>query len=107
MRTAFLSANPIGSAGLELFEFQDPRPEERSCFETDYRRGGYFHIALTVDNIDNVVATVMSQGGKSIGPIMPISRSHKATYVTDKWGNVIELMTARFEDIVAEAKDNK
>ncbi|KAH8721717.1 Glyoxalase/Bleomycin resistance protein/Dihydroxybiphenyl dioxygenase [Ilyonectria robusta] len=104
LRTAFLGAGSAGAAGLELFEFEDPKIESgcTANFARDYKRGGYFHIAITTADVDEMAERVEQNGGKRIGPNMPLSLKHKACYVEDKWGNVIELISGSFEDIIAD-----
>jgi catechol 2,3-dioxygenase-like lactoylglutathione lyase family enzyme len=62
--------------GLELFEFIDPpyrRPasahdSDPSAFTPEiYARGGFFHIALTVLDIDATCASIILNGGHQIG----------------------------------------
>ncbi|KAF7557155.1 hypothetical protein G7Z17_g945 [Cylindrodendrum hubeiense] len=104
MRVAFLSTGSPGAAGLELFEFEDPRigPGCEANFGRDYKRGGFFHIAVTTVDVEAMAEKVEGNGGKRIGPIMPISIKHKACYVEDKWGNVIELISGSFEEFLSD-----
>ena len=94
--------------GFELFEFIDPPyssqlsvPEQKSPAFTPamYARGGFFHIALTVEDIDATHAKVVSNGGIQIGDTIEMG-SDKASYIKDPWGNVIELLTRGFVDFV-------
>ncbi|KAH7148223.1 Glyoxalase/Bleomycin resistance protein/Dihydroxybiphenyl dioxygenase [Dactylonectria macrodidyma] len=103
-RVAFLSAGSAGVAGLELFEFEDPSIESgcEANFLRDYKRGGYFHIALTTADVNATAEKVEQNGGKRIGPNMPLSLNHVACYVEDKWGNAIELITGSFEEIISD-----
>jgi catechol 2,3-dioxygenase-like lactoylglutathione lyase family enzyme len=96
----FLSAG--NGVGIELFEFQDPKiePGSEASFEKDYKRGGFFHFAVTVDDIRAVVDKVAANGGKTHGPVISIFQ-YEAAYVQDPWGNVIELLTASFERVMA------
>lgn len=94
--------------GLELFEFIDPpyrgpssvtqsgHPEfTAQCFTM----GGFFHIAFTADDVDTLCQKVVSNGGRQIGETVALGRD-RALYLMDPWGNVIELLTRRFIDIV-------
>ena len=96
----FLSAG--NGVGIELFEFQKPRiaPGGEANFEQDYKRGGLFHFAITVDDIRAVVEKVAKSGGKTYGPVIGIFE-YEAAYVQDPWGNIIELLTASFERVMA------
>lgn len=107
-RTAFLGAGSAGGAGLELFEFEDPRIESgcEANFGRDYKRGGYFHVALTTTDVNATAEKVERNGGKRIGPNMRLSLNHVACYVEDKWGNVIELITGSFEEIISDRQNS-
>lgn len=94
--------------GLELFEFIDPpyrRPvsisEQGSPNYTPemYARGGFFHIAITVGDVDVTCRNVVSTGGQQIGKTIQMG-SDKALYLMDPWGNVIELLTRDFVNVV-------
>ena len=100
VRTAYLSAG--NGIGFEQFEFQEPQIQAGSeaKFERDYHRGGFFHAAVTTNDIDGLADRVVKAGGKLIGETICIY-ADKARYVEDPWGNVLELMTASFEQIMS------
>lgn len=100
VRMAYLSAG--NGVGVELFQFTDPQmgAGEEANFEKNYFRGGFFHIAITTPDLESTLEKVVANGGKKIGNTVPIY-GHTAAYVSDPWGNVIELITGSFERIMA------
>ncbi|KAB5513622.1 hypothetical protein GE09DRAFT_628820, partial [Coniochaeta sp. 2T2.1] len=88
--------------GLELFQFEDPKIEPgcEANLERDISRGGFFHMALTTDDIDGLTEKIVKNGGKVLGEKVPIYE-HEAVYVEDPWGNVVELLSASFERIMS------
>jgi catechol 2,3-dioxygenase-like lactoylglutathione lyase family enzyme len=89
--------------GLEVFEFLDPKtyvPAE--CFE--YHRGGFFHICVTDADPDILADKVVQAGGKRIGVTVESSgKGTKCLYVSDPWGNVIEILDISFERLATLA----
>lgn len=95
---------PGTGTGIELFEFQDPKtqPGAEASFERDYTRGGFFHVALRTSDINESLGRMVQAGGKKIGETVALGPHHQACYAEDKWGNVIELLSANFEQIASE-----
>lgn len=90
------------SVGFEIYEFQDPKttvPKVTNDEQFDYARGGFFHIAITVADPDTVVKKCIETGGKQIGETIEMF-GEKALYAADPWGNVIELLSCSFEQLV-------
>ncbi|KEF51674.1 uncharacterized protein A1O9_12309 [Exophiala aquamarina CBS 119918] len=94
--------------GFELFEFIDPpyrrlvpvSERDPSAFTPEmYCRGGFFHIAITVEDVGATCEIVISNGGTQIGKTIKMG-SDRALYLKDPWGNVIELLTRNFVDVV-------
>lgn len=100
VHVAYLSAG--NGVGVELFEFMDPKmdTDTQANFEKTYFHGGFFHMAVTVPDLDATCAKVLKAGGRKIGESVPIF-GHTAAYVADPWGNVVELITASFERIMS------
>lgn len=101
--------------GFELFEFIDP-PYCSPVSSLDnnpaaltpamYARGGFFHIGLTVADIDATCASIISSGGHQIGETIRMG-SDRTLYVKDPWGNVLELLTRSFVDVVTDNNSMK
>ncbi|OAA57406.1 hypothetical protein SPI_07065 [Niveomyces insectorum RCEF 264] len=100
VRMAYLSAG--NGVGVELFQFSDPgmAAGEEANFEKNYFRGGIFHIAVTTPDIDETVKKVVANKGRKIGDTVNVF-GHHAAYIADPWGNVVEVITASFERIMA------
>ncbi|KAM5345242.1 hypothetical protein ACJ41O_011104 [Fusarium nematophilum] len=90
------------TSGLELFEFHNPRmaPGTEANFERDYTRGGFFHVAVVTSDLEDTCRRVIQAGGRRVGPTMDVTSEHMACYVEDRWGNIIELVSASFEHIL-------
>ncbi|CAO2652687.1 Nn.00g020980.m01.CDS01 [Neocucurbitaria sp. VM-36] len=88
------------SVGFEVFEFIDPPHQPVREFE--YARSGFFHIAVTSPDVDGAVTRVLeSEGGSQIGQTVSMGGEEKAAYVSDPWGNVVELLSCSFEALMA------
>jgi len=84
--------------GFEIFEFQDPEYKKQQEFE--YNRGGFFHIAVTVPDVDALVKKVEKFGGKQIGETLNVY-GEQALYIADPWGNVVECVSCSFTQLVS------
>ncbi len=93
------SANGVG---IELFEFIEPATElckeEEDNFE--YWKTGYFHIALTEPNIEELADKIALSGGKRRTDIMESvpGSSKKICFCEDPFGNVIEIYSHSYEE---------
>lgn len=99
------SANGVG---IELFEFIEPaavsRQEEENNFE--YWKTGYFHIALTEPNIEELADKIALSGGKRRTDIMELvpGSGKKICFCEDPFGIVIEIYPHRYEQFWANAQ---
>lgn len=99
------SANGVG---IELFEFIEPaavsRQEEENNFE--YWKTGYFHIALTEPNIEEIADKIALSGGKRRTDIMELvpGSGKKICFCEDPFGNVIEIYSHSYEQFWANAQ---
>lgn len=86
---------------LELFEFKNPKMKlgEEFNFSRDYNKGGFFHLAITTDDVEGLCEKIFEKGGRKVGPLMQPFQ-YNCYYVEDKWGNVLELMDFTLEDVV-------
>jgi catechol 2,3-dioxygenase-like lactoylglutathione lyase family enzyme len=92
------------SIGFEIFEFKDPKYKEmgKAGFgEEKYARGGFFHIGVTAPEPDAVCEKVVKAGGKKIGETVELFDGDTALYMQDPWGNVIEVLSCSFEQLMA------
>jgi catechol 2,3-dioxygenase-like lactoylglutathione lyase family enzyme len=94
--------------GIELFEFIEPaavsRQEEENNFE--YWKTGYFHIALTEPNIEEIADKIALSGGKRRTDIMELvpGSGKKICFCEDPFGNVIEIYSHSYEQFWANAQ---
>jgi len=86
------------SVGFEVFEFVDPPHEPAPAFE--YNRSGFFHIAVTAPDPEAVCERAVKEGGKQIGETVDMGEE-RALYLSDPWGNVVEVLTCSFEHLMA------
>jgi catechol 2,3-dioxygenase-like lactoylglutathione lyase family enzyme len=97
VKVAWLSTG--NSVGFEVFEFIDPPHVPKPAFE--YNKSGFFHIAVTTPDIDEAVKRVVENGGRQVGETVGMGKGEQAAYVSDPWGNVVELLTCGFEALLA------
>jgi hypothetical protein len=99
VKVAFLSTG--NSVGFELFEFIDPPHQPKSNDDFEYQRSGFFHIAVTAPDVDEALRVAVENGGKQIGETVDVGDGEKALYVSDPWGNVVEVLSCSFEGLMA------
>lgn len=88
-----LPGNGPDGPTLEIFQYS---PAEEAAAPSIHRPG-YGHIAFSVENVAEARATVLEQGGSSVGEVvelrLPTGESVEWCYVADPEGNGIELQT--------------
>ena len=87
------------SVGFEVFEFIDPQHQPDPEFV--YNRSGFFHIAVTAPDVDAACARAVENGGKQVGETVDMGGGEKALYLSDPWGNVVEVLSCSFEHLMA------
>lgn len=87
------------SVGFEVFEFIDPPHQPKPDFE--YCRSGFFHIAVTAPDVDAACRRAVEHGGKQVGETVNMGGDEKALYLSDPWGNVVEVLSCSFEHLMA------
>ncbi|MEN1889715.1 VOC family protein [Streptomyces mirabilis] len=91
IRMAVLS-NPAGGA-IELTERVGSAPQHFADPFEGAGVQGYFHWALTVDDLDTTIATAVACGARAISPPAPARRPGiRFAYVADPEDNLIELL---------------
>jgi catechol 2,3-dioxygenase-like lactoylglutathione lyase family enzyme len=96
-----LSANGVG---IELFQFLDPPVSEP---EEDFRywRPGVFHICVTDPDLEELVARIVSGGGRQrtkIWTFLP-GRPYRLVYCEDPFGIVIEAFSHSYAETFSNA----
>jgi catechol-2,3-dioxygenase len=98
------SANGVG---IELFQFIEPAAESRAQEESnfEYWKTGYFHIALTEPNIEELADKIASTGGKLRTDVMEVvpGSGKKICFCEDPFGNIIEIYSHSYEQFWANA----
>ncbi len=91
--------------GFELFEFLEPKPERRAD-TMEYWKNGFFHVAFTHHDVDAKVNEIVENGGKKRSQIWELvpGEKVKVCYCEDPFGNVIEIMSHRYEQVLANTE---
>jgi catechol 2,3-dioxygenase-like lactoylglutathione lyase family enzyme len=89
------SANGVG---FEIFQFVEPKAELRED-NFDYWKNGFFHIAVTEPNIEELVKRISSSGGKQRSEIFELvpGSGKRICFCEDPFGNIIEIYTHSYE----------
>lgn len=85
--------------GLEIFQFVDPAiPNTEAAGE--WRRR-FFHICITHPDVAALRGRIVQEGGVARTKVMSLRNNSpvKLCYCSDPFGNVIELMSSRYEQI--------
>lgn len=108
VKVAWLSSG--NGVGFEVFEFIDPphkpsSPRPPSSDSFDFARAGFFHIAVTAPDPEEVVTRAVQEGGRQVGEMVGVGKGgiEKAGYVCDPWGNVVEVLSCSFEGLLANS----
>jgi len=90
--------------GFELFEFLGPKPERRED-TMEYWKNGFFHIAITDPDVPGKVAEIVAEGGLQRSDIWSLFPGEtpdiQVCYCEDPFGNVIEMISHRYESALA------
>jgi len=101
VQVAWLSSG--NSVGFELFEFEDPKAEQRPD-NFEYWKTGVFHICFSDPNIEELCKKITDNGGRQLTEILEVNNSkpfHKIAYCQDPFGNIIEIFTYSYEQFIA------
>jgi catechol 2,3-dioxygenase-like lactoylglutathione lyase family enzyme len=101
MRMAWLvSENHVG---FEIIEYVEPEAQRRQD-NFEYWKSGITHFCITDPNIEELCHKITEQGGKqrsNIWEIIP-NKGYKISFCEDPFGNIIEIYSNAFEDLVTE-----
>ena len=104
VKVAWLSTG--NGVGFELFEFIDPPTKSAEeitknwSLEEQYQRGGYFHIGVTAPDPDAVAKECCEDGATRVGETIMAYDGETALYLRDPWGNVVEVLSCSFEQLL-------
>ena len=95
----------VNGVGIELFEFIEPKSEQRKD-NFEYWKTGFFHIAVTEPNIEQLAGKIASCGGKKRTQVMELvpGSGKKICFCEDPFGNIIEIYSHSYEQFWANAK---
>ena len=97
------SANGIG---IELFQFVEPKVEHReNDTNFEYWKTGFFHIAITDPNVEEIADRIAASGGKKRTNVMefPSGSGKKICFCEDPDGNIIEIYSHSYEQFWANS----
>lgn len=88
--------------GFELFEFLEPAPERRED-TMEYWKNGFFHLAITDPDVEGKVREVVAQGGRQRSKVWDLfpGEGISVCYCEDPFGNVLEIISHRYEQVLA------
>jgi catechol 2,3-dioxygenase-like lactoylglutathione lyase family enzyme len=88
--------------GFELFEFLEPTPERRGD-SMEYWKNGFFHLAITATDVAAKVAEIVKNGGLQRSKIWELfpGEDIRVCYCEDPYGNVLEIISHRYEQALA------
>lgn len=104
VKMAWLSTG--NGVGFEIFEFIDPPTKSADeinanwSLEEQYQRGGYFHIGVTAPDPEAVAERACQDGAARVGETITMYDGEKALYIRDPWGNVVEVLSCSFEQLM-------
>jgi catechol-2,3-dioxygenase len=89
------SANGVG---IELFQFMEPRAEQRED-NFEYWKTGFFHIAVTEPEVEQLAGKIASSGGKKRTEVLELSQGSgkRICFCEDPFGNIIEIYSHSYE----------
>ena len=95
----------VNGVGIELFEFIEPKSEQRKD-NFEYWKTGFFHIAVTEPDIEELADKIASDGGKKRTQLMELvpGSGKKICFCEDPFGNIIEIYSHSYEQFWANAK---
>jgi catechol 2,3-dioxygenase-like lactoylglutathione lyase family enzyme len=99
MRMVWLSSG--NQVGFEMFEYIDPKAERR-IDNFEYWKSGFFHICVTDPNIEELCKRISDSGGRQRSRIWDVDpdKGYKIAFCEDPFGNVIEIYTHSYEQLV-------
>ena len=86
--------------GFEVFQFVEPDTLAAAAGNAEWR-SGFFHIALTHPDVPAMAARIAAAGGRQRSPVLYNfeDESHCICYCEDPFGNVVEIMSTRYEQL--------
>jgi glyoxylase I family protein len=79
---------------IEFFEFHTPKVPKDS-YKTDYRTGGWKHLAFEVEDIDMEVRRLKDKGVHVRYPVQTLANGARMVYFDDPDGIMLELIQPR------------
>ena len=100
MRMAWLVSENL--IGFEIIEYVEPQAQRRQD-NFEYWKSGITHFCMTDPRIESYVKRLQSMGKQrsNIWEIIP-NKGYKISFCEDPFGNIIEIYSNAFEDLVTE-----
>lgn len=99
MRMSWLvSENHVG---LEIIEYIEPKSQKRKD-NFEYWKSGITHICITDPQIEDLCEKISKHGGKQTSRVWDIvpTKGYKIAFCEDPYGNVIEIYSNSYEEII-------
>lgn len=95
------SANGVG---IELFQFFEPKAELRND-NFEYWKTGFYHVAITEPQIEELAKKIANSGGKLRTGILELvpGSGKKICFCEDPFGNIIEIYSHSYEQFWANS----
>lgn len=58
-------------------------------------------MAVTAPDVEAACQRAIEHGGKQIGETVAVGNGEKTLYLSDPWGNVVEVLSCSFEALMA------
>jgi len=86
--------------GIELFQFIEPEAVHRQD-NFEYWKTGYFHVAVTDQDVEGLASRIASSGGKRRTDVLVLAPGRNICFCEDPFGNVIEIYSNSYEQFWA------
>ncbi|MCJ0741378.1 VOC family protein [Pedobacter montanisoli] len=93
----FAHFSTSNGVGVEMFEFKNNKDKRSS--NSPFRTGIY-HFAVQDPDVEGLVKRILANGGRQVSPITELApgvKPYKMVYMTDPFGNFIEIYSNSYE----------
>jgi catechol 2,3-dioxygenase-like lactoylglutathione lyase family enzyme len=107
VRLSICHMSSANGVGIELFQFIEPAAESRGeKHNFEYWKTGYFHVAVTEPNIEELADKIALTGGRLRTDVMELvpGSGKKICFCEDPFGNIIEIYSHSYEQFWANVQ---